>query len=92
MELSISGSNEKSDGISAALGENFDKDSFEKQNANATVGYSTQNFNVNVNAGYQHHYYDFDNGALKMENTKAMTRKNSTGLNAQYSYEKEITI
>lgn len=84
----FSGSNEKSDGISAALGENFDKDGFEKQNANATVGYSTQNFNVNVNAGYQHHYYDFDNGAFEDGKYKGNDTQKFSGLNAQYSYEK----
>ncbi len=84
----FSGSNEKSDGISAALGENFDKDGFEKQNANATVGYSTQNFNVNVNAGYQHHYYDFDNGAFEDGKYKGNDTQKFSGLNAQYSYNK----
>ena len=84
----FSGSNEKSDGISAALGENFDKDGFEKQNANATVGYSTQNFNVNVNAGYQHHYYDFDNGAFEDGKYKGNDTQKFSGLNAQYSYDK----
>ena len=84
----FSGSNEKSDGISAALGENFDKDGFEKQNANATVGYSTQNFNVNVNAGYQHHYFDFDNGAFEDGKYKGNDTQKFSGLNAQYSYDK----
>ena len=84
----FSGSNEKSDGISAALGENFDKDGFEKQNANATVGYSTQNFNVNVHAGYQHHYYDFDNGAFEDGKYKGNDTQKFSGLNAQYSYDK----
>ena len=84
----FSGSNVKSDGISAALGENFDKDGFEKQNANATVGYSTQNFNVNVNAGYQHHYYDFDNGAFEDGKYKGNDTQKFSGLNAQYSYDK----
>ena len=68
----ISGFNEKSDGISAAKGENFDKDGFEKQNVNARIGYQKENFNVNVNGGYQHHFYDFDNGACLLYTSRCV--------------------
>lgn len=84
----FSGSNEKSDGISAALGENFDKDGFEKQNANAIVGYNTQNFNVNVHAGYQHHYYDFDNGAFSDGTYRGNDKQLFAGGNLSFKYNK----
>ena len=61
----FSGSNENQTEFRQLLEKISIKMVLKKQNANATVGYSTQNFNVNVNAGYQHHYYDFDNGAFE---------------------------
>lgn len=84
----VSGFNEKSDGISAAEGENFDKDGYEKQNVNARIGFQKENFNVNVNGDYQHHFYDFDNGAFEDGKYRGNDTQLFGGLNAQYQYGK----
>lgn len=84
----ISGFNEKSEGISSAEGKNFDKDGFSKQNLNARIGYQKENLNVNVNGGYQHHYFDFDNGAFEDGQYKGEDSQLFGGITAQYNYGK----
>ncbi len=84
----ISGFNENSDGLSAAEGKDFDKDGFSKQNINARIGYQKENFNVNVNGGFQHHFFDFDNGAFEDGKYRGNDTQLFGGVNAQYNYGK----
>ena len=84
----ISGFNEKSEGISSAEGKDFDKDGFSKQNVNARIGYQKENFSVNVNGGYQHHFYDFDNGAFEDGKYRGNDTQLFGGVTSQYNYGK----
>lgn len=82
----VSGFNEKSDGLSSAEGENFEKDGFEKQNISAMVGYSFGNFNLNVNGGWNHHLFDYDGGAFSDGVYRADDRQHFVGANANFKY------
>lgn len=84
----ISGSNEKSEGLSAALGENFDKDGFEKQNVAARFGYADGNFDASINGGYMHHFFNFDNGAFADGTYRGNDSQYFGGLNANFKYNK----
>lgn len=83
----ISGSNEKSDGISSAEGpDTFDKDGYEKQNINTNFGVELGKVNLNFNGGYFHHFYDFDNGAFTDGSYRGNDKQIFGGINAQYQY------
>lgn len=82
----VSGSNEKSEGLSSALGENFDKDGFEKQNVSALVGYTGKNWNVNVNGGYNHFVYDFDNDSFQDGKNRGNDHQYFVGAKANWDY------
>ena len=85
----ITGSNEKSDGISSAEGpDSFDKDGYEKQNINTQFGVQLGKLNLNFNGGYQHHLYDFDNGAFSDGTYRGNDKQLFGGINAQFQYEK----
>ena len=85
----ITGSNEKSDGISSAEGpDSFDKDGYEKQNINTQFGVQLGKLNLNFNGGYQHHFYDFDNGAFSDGTYRGNDKQLFGGINAQFQYEK----
>lgn len=92
LNYQISGFNEKSDGFSSAIGQNFDKDGFEKQNINAHLGLNYQNFNITLNGGYQHHVYDFDEGAFTDGKYLGNDHQAFAGINAQYQYGKNSLI
>lgn len=83
----VSASNEKSDGISSAEGpDSFDKDGYEKQNINAIFGVQLGKVNLNFNGGYQHHFYDYDNGAFSDGTYRNNDEQIFGGLNANYQY------
>ena len=85
----ITGSNEKSEGISSAEGpDSFDKDGYEKQNINTQFGVQLGKLNLNFNGGYQHHFYDFDNGAFSDGTYRGNDKQLFGGINAQFQYEK----
>lgn len=85
----ITGSNEKSDGISSAEGpDSFDKDGYEKQNINTQFGVQLGKLNLNFNGGYQHHFYDFDNGAFSDGTYRGNDEQLFGGINAQFQYGK----
>ena len=85
----ITGSNEKSDGISSAEGpDSFDKDGYEKQNINTQFGVQLGKLNLNFNGGYQHHFYDYDNGAFSDGTYRGNDKQLFGGINAQFQYEK----
>lgn len=82
----LTGFNEKSDGISAAKGENFDDDGYEKQNVLAGIGFSANNVKFDLNGGYTHHVYDFDNGAFQDGDNRGDDEQYFGGLSANYEY------
>lgn len=85
----ISGFNEKSDGISSALGDSsFDKDGFEKQNLSANAGFVDKNFELNLNSGWNHNLYQYDIGAFTDGNQRGNDQQFYVGGNAGYTYNK----
>lgn len=82
----VTGFNEKSDGISSAEGENFEKDGFEKQNIAANLGYSADKFDVNLNGGWNHHFFDFDTGAFTDGTERGNDQQYYFGGNANVFY------
>ncbi|MCQ4036287.1 TonB-dependent receptor [Kaistella montana] len=89
----VSGFNEKSQGLSSAEGENFEKDGFEKQNINANFGYTTENFNININGGWNHHLFSYDEGAFTDGKYRSDDQQSYIGGNANYKYKNgEITL
>lgn len=85
----LNGFNEKAEGLSSASGdETFDKDGWEKQNLRAFVGYRDKNFQANVNAGWNHHLYQFDEGAFSDGNKRADDKQFFIGANADLNYNK----
>lgn len=82
----VSGSNEKSDGLSSAEGEDFEKDGFERQNIAANVGYSNEKFDVNLNGGFNHHFFDFDAGAFTDGLDRGDDKQHYVGGNASFKY------
>ncbi|MGC4130189.1 MAG: TonB-dependent receptor [Bergeyella sp.] len=84
----VSGSNEKSDGLSSASGENFEKDGFEKQNIAANIGYGNEKFDVNINGGWNHHLYDYDAGAFTDGQSRGDDKQQFIGGNASFRYGK----
>lgn len=84
----FNGFNEKSDGFSAALGNNFEKDGFEKQNLSARASWSKDHLNIQLNGGYQHHLYEFDSGAFQDGEYRSNDQQFFGGLTAQYQYGK----
>ena len=85
----ITGSNEKSDGISSAEGpDSFDKDGYEKQNINTQFGVQLGKLNLNFNGGYQHHFYDFDNGAFSDGTYRGNDKQLFAGGNLSFKYNK----
>ena len=85
----ITGSNEKSDGISSAEGpDSFDKDGYEKQNINTQFGVQLGKLNLNFNGGYQHHLYDFDNGAFSDGTYRGNDKQLFAGGNLSFKYNK----
>ena len=89
----ISGFNEKSQGLSSAEGENFEKDGFEKQNVSASFGYSIEKFNININGGWNHHLFGYDGGAFTDGEYRSDDEQSFIGGNAKFKYHKgEITI
>ena len=89
----VSGFNEKSQGLSSAEGENFEKDGFEKQNINANFGYATENFNININGGWNHHLFSYDEGAFTDGKYRSDDQQSYIGGNANYKYKNgEITL
>ena len=85
----ITGSNEKSDGISSAEGpDSFDKDGYEKQNITTQFGVQLGKLNLNFNGGYQHHLYDFDNGAFSDGTYRGNDKQLFAGGNLSFKYNK----
>ncbi len=84
----ITGFNEKSEGFSSAIGENFDKDGFEKQNISAKIGFTKNQFDVNFNGGLMHHLYQFDSGAFADGNYRGNDSQYFLGSNAKFNYKK----
>ena len=85
----ITGSNEKSEGISSAEGpDSFDKDGYEKQNINTQFGVQLGKLNLNFNGGYQHHLYDFDNGAFSDGTYRGNDKQLFAGGNLSFKYNK----
>lgn len=84
----LQGFNEKSDGLTSASGENFDKDGFEKQNFNGRISLTGKKVDLQLQAGYQHHLYEFDNGAFEDGNYRGNDWQAFGGLTAQYRYGK----
>ena len=85
----ITGSNEKSEGISSAEGpDSFDKDGYEKQNINTQFGVQLGKLNLNFNGGYQHHFYDFDNGAFSDGTYRGNDKQLFAGGNLSFKYNK----
>lgn len=88
----VSGFNEKSQGLSSAEGEDFEKDGFEKQNVSANIGYRIDNFTVNINGGWNHHLFSYDEGAFTDGNYRADDKQSYIGGNANLKYRNgEIT-
>lgn len=89
----ISGFNEKSNGLSSASGENFEKDGFEKQNVNANIGFATDHLSINLNGGWNHHLFDYDESAFTDGKYRGEDQQSYAGANANYKYNKgEITF
>lgn len=89
----LSAFNERSKGISSALGENFEEDGFEKQNINANVGYYDEKFHVNLSGGWNHHLFDYDGGAFTDAENRSDDQQTHLSLNAGYHYKNgELTI
>lgn len=84
----LSGFNEKSDGISAAEGKDFEKDGFEKQNLTATIGYGVGNFDFNINGGWNHNFYHYDAGAFTDGKDRGNDKQSYLGGNANFKYNK----
>lgn len=85
----IAGFNEKSEGLSSALGnDSFDKDGWEKQNVSAKLGYSIKNFSVNVNGGFNHNLHKYDEGAFSDGNYRGDDKQYYLGGNANLKYNK----
>ncbi|KIA84189.1 TonB-dependent receptor [Kaistella solincola] len=89
----ISGFNEKSEGLSSAKGENFEKDGFEKQNVNANFGYAAEYFDVNISGGWNHHLFQYDGGAFTDGDYRSDDQQSYIGGNANFRYKKgEISL
>lgn len=89
----ISGFNEKSEGISSALGnDTFDKDGWEKQNLSAKIGYSIKNFDVNINGGWNHNLHLYDESAFVDGKYRGNDTQYYLGGNANYKYNKGTTV
>ncbi|MFC3158890.1 vitamin B12 transporter [Chryseobacterium arachidis] len=85
----VNGFNEKSQGISSAEGDDsFDKDGWEKQNISANAGYTDEKFNVNISGGWNHHLYQYDEGAFADGQYRGNDKQFFTGLNAGFKYNK----
>lgn len=84
----VSGFNEKSDGLSAAIGENFDKDGWEKQNIAANIGFQDEKFEINLNSGWNHLLYQYDYGAFVDSNQRGNEEQFYVGGNASFKYNK----
>ena len=82
----LSGFNEKSDGLSAAEGTDFEKDGFEKQNLLANFGFSKGKFDVNVSSGWNHHFFHFDSGAFADGTDRSNDQQFQVGGNIGYTY------
>ncbi|MDE5487458.1 TonB-dependent receptor plug domain-containing protein [Elizabethkingia meningoseptica] len=79
--------NEKSQGISSAKGDDsFDKGGWEKQNLSAGVGYSGENFDVNINSGWNHNLYLYDTGAFTDGKNRGNDKQYYVGGNANFRY------
>ena len=84
----ITGSNEKSDGISSTEGpDSFDKDGWEKQNISANVGYSKGRIKASVNGGWNHNLYQYDEGAFADGQYRGDDQQLFVGGNVGYQYE-----
>jgi vitamin B12 transporter len=84
----VAGFNEKSDGLTSAEGPDFEKDGFEKQNANAAIGYQNEKVSANVNAGWNHHFFDYDAGAFTDGPSRGDDTQQYVGGNANFNYGK----
>ncbi len=82
----LSGFNEKSDGFSSAEGQGFDKDGFEKQNASGTLGYRGARVSANVQAGWNHHLFEYDAGAFADGMSRGDDTQKFIGANADFKY------
>ena len=82
----VSGFNEKSEGLSSAEGENFNKDGYEKQNFAANLGYNKNNFSLNVNGNYSHNLFHYDDGAFTDGNNRGNDIQKFAGLSSKYTY------
>ena len=79
----ISGLNEKSEGLSAAKGnDTFDKDGYEKQNINVKFGVDLGKFDLNILGGWNHFLYKYDNGAFSDGTSRANDTQTYLGANA----------
>ncbi len=84
----ISGFNEKSEGLSSAIGENFDKDGFEKQNISANIGYQHKNFEIGLNSGWNHNLFKYDTGSFEDGLQRGNDKQFFVGGNAGFAYNK----
>lgn len=84
----VTGFNEKSQGLSSAEGENFEKDGFEKQAVNANLGFTTDQFNININGGWNHHLFHYDGGAFTDGEYRSDDKMSYIGGNADFKYNK----
>lgn len=83
----ISGLNEKSEGLSAAKGnDTFDKDDYEKQNINVKFGVDLGKFDLNILGGWNHFLYKYDNGAFSDGTSRGNDTQTYLGANANYHY------
>lgn len=84
----LSGFNEKSEGLSSAIGKNFDKDGFEKQNVAANVGFQDNSFEIGLNSGWNHNLFNYDGGAFTDGNQRGDDEQFYLGGNAGFTYNK----
>lgn len=88
----ITGFNEKSEGMSAATGDNFEKDGFEKQNVGAVLGYRGEQFKAHVQTGWNHHFFNYDYGAYTDGLERGDDEQFYTGAHAEFRYKQGQVI
>lgn len=87
---SLSGQNEKSEGISSAKGEDFDKDGRERQSLTARVGFQENRLGLYGEGGFQNHLYDYDLGAFADSENRGKDKQNFIGFGGNYQYQNGV--
>ncbi len=82
----LSGSNEKSEGISSAMGEDFDKDGRERQSGTARVRYTDEKFGLYAEGGIQNHLHQYDLGAFADSENRGKDLQRYVGLGGNLNY------